>query len=206
MGWSIRAAVLDGIPGDPNRPKRTAINLGNGDGALLVGEVEAPIAGGKLLFGHWRYTGQFDRFDGRRGQSNDGFYVRGETHLTHEKDDADQGLAGFFRLGTADGRMNPFDKFASAGLNYRGPFNERNSDELGIAVAAAFTSRDYRLSVPSKRSEVAFELTYRAPMTDWLTLQPDMQYVFNPGATSSVRNALIFALRAEISWRLVGKN
>ncbi|MGL5837021.1 MAG: carbohydrate porin, partial [Sphingorhabdus sp.] len=58
---------------------------------------------------------------------------------------------------------------------------------------------------PSKRSEVAFELTYRAPVTDWLTLQPDAQYVLNPGATPGIRNALIFALRAEFAWRVFGK-
>ena len=47
-GWKVRAAVLDGVPGNPNRPKRTAIKLGDGDGALIVGEVEAPLKGGKL--------------------------------------------------------------------------------------------------------------------------------------------------------------
>lgn len=204
-GWKVRTAILDGVPGDPSRPKRTSIKLGKGDGALLVGEIEAPLKEGKLLLGHWRYTGEFDRFDGSRGQSNDGFYLRGETHLSHEKSDPDQGLASFFRLGFADGRMNQFGKFASIGINYRGPFSGRDSDELGFAVAAAFTSQHYRLSVPSKRTEVVFEMTYRAPVTSWLTLQPDAQYVANPGAATGVRNAFILALRAELNWRLVGQ-
>src|SRR3546814_5297499 len=63
-GWTLRAALLDGVPGDPDHPARTAIRLGHGDGALAIGEVEAPLGQGKLLLGHWRYTAQFDRNDG----------------------------------------------------------------------------------------------------------------------------------------------
>ena len=63
-GWTVRAAILDGVPGDPAQPQRTAIKLGNGDGALLVGEVEAPLKGGKLLLGHWRYTALADAVSG----------------------------------------------------------------------------------------------------------------------------------------------
>ena len=53
-GLNARAAVLDGVPGDPARPRRTTIRLGEGDGALLIGEVEAPLPAGKLLLGYWR--------------------------------------------------------------------------------------------------------------------------------------------------------
>ena len=34
---SLRLAVLDGVPGDPDRPGHTAIKLGGGDRALLAG-------------------------------------------------------------------------------------------------------------------------------------------------------------------------
>jgi porin len=204
-GWVMRAAILDGVPGDPDQPQRTAILLPRDDGVLVIGEVETPLPSGKLLFGHWRYTAAFDRFDGSRGRGSSGFYLRGEHRLAHERDDPDQGLAGFFRLGIADGRVNPFDRFISAGFNYRGPFKGRDGDQLGLAVAAAFTSRNYRLSTPAGRSEVAFELTYRAPLTDWLTLQPDVQYIVNPGPTPGIRDALVIGLRFEIGWRLAGK-
>ena len=201
-GWILRAAVLDGVPGDPARPKRTAIKLGQGDGALLIGEVEAPLPEGKLLFGHWRYSARFDDFASGSARGNDGWYLRGEHRLTHEADRPDQGLSGFFRLGIADERFNMFGSFASAGLNYTAPFKGREADQLGLAVAAAFTSDQYRLAFPSDKSEVAFELTYRAAVTDWLAVQPNIQHVINPGANPSLGDALAFGLRTELTVRL----
>lgn len=203
-GWVVRAAVLDGVPGDPDHPKRTAVKLGNGDGALLVAEVETPLPHGRLLFGGWRYTARFDDHAGNSGRGNDGFYVRGETALFEEAGDPAQGLAAFARLGIADGRFNTFGRFASAGLNYTGPFRGRDADQIGLAVAAAFTSDAYKRAVPANDAEVAFELTYRAPVASWLSLQPSAHYIINPGADPSVRSALAFGLRAEISFNILG--
>jgi porin len=170
QGWIVRAAILDGVPDDPARPGRTVIKLGNGDGALLIGELEAPLPKGKLLFGHWRYTQKISDLTGMAKRGNDGFYVRGEAKLTSESDPPNQGLSGFFRFGLADGRINQFNSFASVGLSYTGPFRGRDNDQLGLAVAAAFTSGSYRQSVLSTRSETAIELTYRAPLNHWLTV------------------------------------
>jgi porin len=203
-GWVVRAAVLDGVPGDPDRPKRTAVKLGDGDGALLVAEIEAPLPHGRLLFGGWSYTARFDDHTGNSGRGNDGLYMRGETALFEESGDPAQGLAAFARLGIADGRFNTFGKFASAGLNYTGPFKGRDEDQLGFAVAAAFTGDAYKRVVPADNAEVAFELTYRAPVASWLSLQPSAHYIINPGADPTVRNALAFGLRAEISFNILG--
>lgn len=201
-GWTVRAAILDGVPGDPARPKRTAIKLGGGDGALLIGEIEAPLPEGKLLFGHWQYTARFEDFASGLARGNDGWYVRGEHRLTHEAELPDQGLSGFFRLGIANKRFNIFESFASAGLNYTGLINGRDKDQIGIAVATGFTSSRYRLAVPSDTSEVAFELTYRANVAGWLTVQPNVQYIINPGANPSLDNAIAFGLRTELTVRL----
>jgi porin len=200
-GWKARVAVLDGTPGDPARPRRTAIRLEHGDGALLIGEVEAPLPAGKLLLGYWRYTSAFDTFGGGRRRGNDGLYLRGETRLMREAGDAEQGLAGFFRLGLADGRINMFGRFASAGVNYAGLVQGRDEDQIGLAVAAAFTSSSYRKQASSDRHEVALELTYRMPVTSWLTVQPSLHYLVNPGADPAIRDALAMGLRTELSFR-----
>lgn len=201
-GWTVRAAILDGVPGDPARPERTAIKLGNGDGALLVGEVEAPLKEGKLLFGHWRYTALADDVTGAGQHRNHGYYLRGESRLVPEAGDAAQGLAGFFRLGIADGRTNQFSHLASAGLTYTGLIKGRDEDQLGLAAASAFTSRDYRRTVGADDAETVIELTYRAPLNKWLTVQPNVQYVINPAADPALGNALALGLRFEVGFRL----
>ncbi len=42
------------------------------------------------------------------------------------------------------------------------------------------------------------ELSYRAQLTDWLAVQPDIQYIINPGAVSGLRDALALGIRLEI--------
>lgn len=201
-GWALRTAVLDGVPGDPDHPGRTAVKLGNGDGALLVGEIEAPLAGGKLLLGHWRYTARFERNDGlAAGKGNAGTYMRGELPLTGT---AARKVDAFFRLGKAAGRFNMFEGFASGGLKFSGWVPGRDEDEFGIALAAAFTSTSYRAATGAGRSEVAIEATYRAPITAWLALQPSLHYIRNPSADPAVRDALVLGMRAEVTYSLAG--
>lgn len=53
-------------------------------------------------------------------------------------------------------------------------------------------------AAPAAR-ETNLELTWRAPVADWLTLQPDVQYVWNPGADSTLPNGFAVGLRFEIS-------
>lgn len=196
--WVARVAILDGVPGDPDRPKRTTVRLGKGDGALLIGELDAPVAGGRLLFGHWRYTASFDTHDGRRSDGNAGFYVRGEAPLM---EGAGRALSAFFRVGTAKGRFNMFDRFASTGIKLAGFVPDRADDEIGLAVAAAFTSRGYRRASGGGGSEVVGELTYRAQLAPWFVLQPHIQYVRNPAADPAISDALVVGLRGEVSFR-----
>lgn len=201
-GWTVRAAVLDGVPGDPAHPGRTTVKLGHGDGALLVGEIEAPLGGGKLLLGHWRYTADFDRNDGNgTGGGNAGTYVRAEVPLI---DRSGRTVDGFVRFGTASGRYNMFDRFASSGLKFSGWVPGREEDEFGIAVAAAFTSDSWRAATGAGASEVAVEATYRAQVAPWLAVQPNIHYIRRPSADPAIANALVIGLRAEASFSLLG--
>lgn len=199
-GLTVRAAVLDGVPGNPDRPRRTVIDLNADDGALLIGEAELTSGGSKILFGHWRYTAQFEAWSGTRDDGNAGWYLRGEAPLLSEPGDEDQGLYGFFRVGIADGRFNPFDAFVSGGMVYTGPFDGRDKDQLGVAFATAFMGEEYRIAVPSQKHETALELTYKAPVAPWLSVQPGVHYTINPSAAADIPNALAFVLRTELAF------
>jgi len=201
-GWTVRAAVLDGVPGDPAHPGRTAVKLGSGDGALLVGEVEAPLGDGKLLFGHWQYTADFDRNDGNgSGDGNAGTYVRAEVPLVER---SGRKIDGFVRLGTASGQYNMFDRFAGGGLKFSGWIPGREEDEFGIAFAAGFTSDSWRTAQRAASSEVAIEATYRAQVAPWLAVQPNIHYIHRPSADRDTPAAFVVGLRAEASFSLSG--
>ncbi len=209
--WFVRAAVLDAVPNDPDHPARTTIRLGN-DGALLAAEAGYHDGPAQYYAGYWRYTESFDELartdddgDPRSNRSNQGAYLMASAPLIREPGDESQGLAAFARWGIANARINPFSQHVSAGITYTGPIPGRNEDVLGIAVASALNGDTIRhlqssLDEPVDRHETNLELTYRAPITDWLTLQPDVQWIVNPGTNRSLENAIAIGLRFELGF------
>lgn len=206
---TLRLAVLDGVPGDPAHPKRTAIKLGKGDGALLVSELERQVGDWRLIGGYWRYTAPFeDLLDGARGtapvlrKGAQGAYLRGEGRLAGSREG--RGLDAFFRLGWADQRFHEVEKFASAGLRWRGPFAGRPDDEAGMALATSGSSGRARQALALggetiARRDWAFEATYALALTEWLTVQPDLQYLINP-AFEQGRRAWMGGVRVTLGW------
>lgn len=206
---TLRIAVLDGVPGNPARPKRTSIKLGNGDGAFIAGEADFKLDNWRLIGGLWSYTARFDdplasEIAGASvaGSGNRGLYLRGEGLIAGEGQGRGTNL--FFRLGRANGRFNEIRDFLSAGLHFRAPFAARPDDEAGIGVVWSGSSRNARLlqnrlADPITRDEWAFEITYTFNLTDWLTLQPDLQYAINP-AFETGRRAWTGGLRISTRW------
>lgn len=205
----VRAAVLDAVSGDPARPRRTAVRLGGGQGALLIGEVQYLTPETRAIFGYWRYTSGFAAVGPapppgtRRG--NDGLYMMVERRLSRIGAEGERGLAGWVRLGLADDRFNPIAWNLSGGLVYTGPSAVRDQDQLGIAVSHAQFGAPYRAAMqaagtPSARSEFIVEASYRAVLTRWLSVQPDLQYIVNPGGNPVLRDALVFGLRTQLGF------
>ena len=220
----VRAVVADGVPGDPRHPDATAIRFDAGDGLLFA--VEAGTVGSEVpeVLGRTRIRlaelppgerprGWFHKFaigvhgytDGLgagRDRGAVGVHLLAEQSLYVERDAPERGLAAFARLSWADAAIGPFDAFASAGLVYRGPCDARPDDRIGLAVAVARfsdrgtpTSGGFRLDY-----ETDVELTWRAPVNDWLTLQPDVQYVRNPGGDPGLDDAWVVGLRGIVSF------
>jgi porin len=187
---TLRAAILDGVPGNPAAPKRTAIRLGKGDGALIIAEADKSVANWRLIAGYWRYTARFEdalasriRVGPITARGNQGFYLRGEGLLSGQKEG--RNLRGFFRLGRANGRFNEVRDFASGGISLTGLLKRRPTDEAGIALVWAGSSPSARtlqrqLATPITRHEWSIEATYALKLADWLTIQPDLQYLINP--------------------------
>lgn len=215
-GFYVQAAVLDGVPGNPDRPNGTHIKLSGDEGAFLAAETGYVHAAGdrpgcscgyrKFALGTWRYTAALDTDalgNPVAARENRGVYALAEGMLLPESGDAAQGLAGFLRYGVADDRLNQLDAFTGGGFVYTGLFPGRDADQLGLAFARAQNGDRFRdLSrlggAPVERAETAIELSYRAQLTPWLAVQPDYQYVVDPGTDPAVDNAHVLMLRFEI--------
>lgn len=209
---AVQALVAEGTPGDPDHPKQTTLRFDDGEGLLLAGEVQGSAGPfSKLALGGWRYTARFDDVlatnpDGspRRHRGNQGAYALAEATLCAGAGGAPR-VTGFARFGVAAGEFNAFDRYVGAGLVWIGPVAGRPADRLGLAVASVRNGDPFRRAMrlagnPVGTRETNIELSYRFAATDWLTLQPDLQYIISPGMDPELRDALVFGVRFELAW------
>lgn len=125
---------------------------------------------------------------------NHGLYVIFDQLLYEERPGkADgQGLAGFGQLSWAPGDRNEIERYFGAGLLYTGALPERDLDQLGLGLAHAVFSDRVR-DLDDLTHETVVELFYLARLTPWLTLQPDLQLILNPGGAGD--HSLVLGLR-----------
>lgn len=99
--------------------------------------------------------------------------------------------------------MNEFDRALALGAVWRGPLAGRADDALGVVFGGARRGKPFLTAAadagePVARHEIAWELTYRARVTEWLWLQPGLQHVLTH-ATDAPRSTLAY-LRAELTF------
>ena len=208
--WSVQAAALDGVPGDPDHPDRTVIRLSSDEGALLVGQVNYAAANGlSAMAGYWQYTADFDDLilvdaagDPIRHDDNAGFYAGIESPVLFARGE-DRGMRMFLRAGQAQADVNPIEHYVGAGAVYSGPFAPAR-DQIGVAIAVAKLGQPYRTLLASEGTatearEYNYELTYRFEVTDGFALQTDAQYIVHPGMDPELRSGWTLGLRFEVS-------
>jgi porin len=210
-------ALTDGVPGDPNNPRGTHIQLNKGDGSLSVMELgltpETPAQDeteyfNKTAIGFWHYTSRFNDLDPAITQtrSNQGIYFIAERTLMTEQADASQGLSGFVRFGTASKEVNQADWTGSVGLRYHGLFDGRDDDLAGIALTYNHASDTFRrLNVGAVSAQTQVEATYRAQINPWFALQPTLQFIsdpnmkIDPNGNPALQNVWVVGTRIEIN-------
>ena len=113
-------------------------------------------------------------------------------------------LGVFCRVGFMPPAIGFVSRYVDAGFNYNGLFEGRNEDIFGVGITHSGISREAnRMNGQGGShytSETLIEVTYAAKLFPWLTLQPDFQYIVNPGATFSARNATVIGLRSTLTF------
>jgi len=207
-GYYLQAALIDGVPGNPEHPGRTTVRLSREDGALLVGEFGWQERGddgpkpGHWGVGTWRYTQRSDRIDGNGSECNQGVYALAQGVLL----DAEHGrTTGFVRAGIANRRVNAVDLGFDAGVLVDRPFGKDGPSALTAGIAVARFGRAQRTSALANEGvaiashETAIEVGARWQLSTALALQPLLQHVWNPGGRRRA-NETIAGLRLEWSF------
>ena len=79
----------------------------------------------------------------------------------------------------------------AAGIVYKGLMSGRDDDVIGAGYAWA------QLNETGTLQETVVELFYKAQITSWISLQPDIQYIGSPSGIH--RDAIAVGLRFELA-------
>ena len=157
---------------------------------------------GAYRVGMWVDGQDKARFSNGKNYRDDiGVYVSCDQMLYKENSDPEdsQGLGVFGRFGYANSDLNPIGNFWSLGLQYQGLLDGRDDDVLGIGFAQGIFS-DYAGAGYTENHENALEVYYNAQVTPWLSLSPSIQHISNTGGDETVKDAVLFGLRAQVTF------
>lgn len=150
----------------------------------------------------------------KRG-SKSGWWLMGSQQLTTRHGDSERGLSLFANFTWHDRATSSIDSFQNIGLVYRGLFDARPRDDIGLGIARIHvndkvTKRQRQINagngitdyanpgyVPLQRSEYNIELNYGVHVTNWLTVRPNLQYVRYPGGVRQVKNAVVGGVKLQ---------
>jgi porin len=150
-----------------------------------------------------------------------GFYAVADQMIFRWSDDPGRNISLFLRPSIAPQQDRNFISFAvNGGLAAHGLIQGRNDDAFGLGAAFAQVSDSVTgfgldtaffnpgVYAPARHNETVIEATYQYQLTPWCQLQPDFQYVFNPGGgivnpdnpTEKVKNEAVLGVRANITF------
>jgi porin len=188
--WTVKVGVLNGMSDNPTIPWQNDLVINGQTGILGIAEVDyQPVAGAKFMAGYWGYTSKLTSFElkpdftFRQVYGTEGVYLGAAMRLFTIE--GNRRVDGFVNWGVSDAVATLSDRTVNGGLAITGLFAARPEDRLGIAFDVAYIAKPYRdlMALAGHKlsgQETAFELTYRARVTDWLAIQPDVQYIRHP--------------------------
>ncbi len=218
------AALFSGDSGDPttNNKHNTRLSFRSADGVLVFAELgytwnakpkdesaaDTPL-GSSALTGSYKLGGYYDSkafADNEGGSPHRGdysIYFVLDQELWHLPGGKDRALSCFARSGIAPADRNTVTFYGDAGLTYKGPFAPRAQDTLGLAFS--HTELSHNLVNESgqplaSHHEEVLELTYQAFFGSHLSIQPDLQFIFNPGATEPGSTAIAAGVRLNVDF------
>ena len=124
---------------------------------------------------------------------------------------SDQGLTAFVATTWAPADINQFPFFIDGGIFYKGLIPKRDDDIAAWGFAYGKWSGDLADSQSDDRDsnsantrpqsyEMMIEFTYKAMITKYFFVQPDIQLIINPGGTKRYKNALVLGTRMGITF------
>lgn len=155
------------------------------------------MGGGRFAVGGHIHTADFPELTGSDTEDATGAYALVEQQLWRkgtDEENAEKGVYSFFLAGLGDSDVHEVEGQFITGCMCRGLFDGRPDDSFGVLGSWLLLNEDAGLT----EDEVVIEALYRAQLTPWFSVTPDLQYVINPGGTDDVDDALRGGARFEV--------
>ena len=153
---------------------------------------------GHYWFGAYWSPWEFPQFGTNETATNSyGFYWHADQMIFPETPGSEQGLiiwSAFVLSPQQNIAKLPFQ--VNGGLVYRGLIPARDDDYACFGVVYGKFSRNFARTVANAGEgypnyELVFEWNYKIQLTKFAFVQPDIQWVINPGGTNRIPNALV---------------
>ncbi|HHK9466128.1 TPA: carbohydrate porin OprB, partial [Pseudomonas aeruginosa] len=204
--WYVQVGAYEQNPSNLETGNGFKMSGSGTKGALLPVElIWQPKVGAEQLPGEYRLgyyystakaDDVYDDVDGQpQGLTGNDFKSRGSKHgwwvvaqqqVTSHNGDASRGLSLFANLTVHDKATNVVDNYQQLGMVYKGPFDARPKDDIGLGIARIHVNDDVKkrqrlvnqvngiddydnpLYQPLQDTEYNAELYYGVHVTDWL--------------------------------------
>ena len=213
--FSLTGMVFSGDAGTAvNNPHNTHWQFSKAGGVLGLVELAYhthraegdPALPGTFKLGVFHDTKDLADYDTGRTQSGDsGAYAMADQWVYREPasdSDSTRGLAVFGRAGVApqwNRNVTTYD--VETGFNYTGLIPSRGRDLTGIALAYTRLGDAFvRSQGGGGHYELIAELTHQCVITEHIAIQPDAQYIVQPGGLGRLKNAFAIGLRITVAY------
>jgi len=213
----IQALAVDDNPGVQNIDDKhgTLFGIHGSDGVLgflEAGYIPHPPNSGSPLQAAYKLGGYFDSqyhpdiFTGTTRHWDYGFYavVDQPLHVVSSGTNGSPwGLSAFARVSYAPDQRNAVVYYFDAGINDTGILSWRPGDVFGVAFSFERLGTDLDLASGAPvlaHHENVLEVTYQINLNAMFSLQPDFQYIFNPGGVGKTPDAAVGGIRFSVTF------
>lgn len=222
LDWSIRPddgiLVISQIGWTPELFKKPVPKNTTNDGKTVVKKdgksFKEPVSEtvmkglpGHYWFGAYWSPWEFSQFGTTEKTTNSyGFYWHLDQMVYQEAPGSDQGLtvwSAFVLSPQQNIAKLPFQ--VNAGLAYQGLIPTRDNDWTTFGIVYGKFSRNYARTVDALDQgypsyELVLEWGYKVQITKFAFVQPDVQWVINPGGTGDIPNALVLGAQMGVTF------
>ncbi len=200
--WSFRNGFYKGNPGsEEENPNSLNLQFNKNEGIMTIHELEykksySKSVNGIFKLGFWNHSGNVE-YENIEYKNSCGYYFIGDLIISKN---VDKSFGAFVQMGFAPSKANIVKSNLGMGFVYKGIFNLKGKDSMGVSFNHVAFSNTYRNYSPNDllENETVFELFYDFKFSSNISLQPDIQYVVNPSGLVSNSNSVVGILRLKL--------